>query len=267
MSTPYIVPVLEQLQDLGWDRIEDVDLDLHRISFRHGDGDYCFTLNIPREFPEQGPILAQCDFPNNEFKFDWIPGKSTLRSIFTEFGDQLTHFTPLWDRLADLDAQTWVLDPENPSGQDLYRRVVISPGISLQIELDPSCPLEFPLLRFLGPESQVQEFRSNLVNRLHLYDPERSLVYNLENILLLEFPSPSSDPEKSEEFNFECCICYDRKLGDALPSESCKGEHCKRVFHKECLLMYLETSPESNTNTIMISGKCPYCDTPISCEK
>ena len=74
---------------------------------------------------------------------------------------------------------------------------------------------------------------------------------------------PYIEDTESDNFNLDCGICYMYKLEDSIPTEVC--DKCTQPFHMECLYEYLTTSPNATKSHDTIFGKCPFCDTDITC--
>ena len=55
--------------------------------------------------------------------------QSGLKDLLSEFEVWLDHLDPFWSFLEELDAQTWVLEPEKPTRADTHRRIKIGEDI------------------------------------------------------------------------------------------------------------------------------------------
>jgi E3 ubiquitin-protein ligase FANCL len=175
--------------------------------------------------------------------------------------------------LRDLDENTWVLDPpDGPDRKNLeytYRRVAISKGVSLQIDLKlEDCAHQLPSLKFLGSEDKIRPLRELLGQNIEKYDSDYTLVQNLEMVLELEFPH-QQHVEEQEDLNLECAICYSYRLADQFPTENCDDPSgCGKSYHQMCLFEWLRSLPEqcSKMSFRSIFGQCPYCEKQISCK-
>ena len=159
---------------------------------------------LPELFPVEPPEKLCCpDLPPSSISqllsldIDESKNKKInefqLSDIFCKFVKAIETYRPLRRMLRDLDENTWVLDP--PEGSDrknleyCYRRVAISKGVSLQVDLKlENCVDQLPSLKFLGSESKIRPLRDMLGQNIEKYDPDYTLVQNLEMILELEFP-------------------------------------------------------------------------------
>lgn len=70
------------------------------------------------------------------------------------------------------------------------------------------------------------------------WDPERSIVSNLELVLGVEVVKAKSgngteDGGGGGEWSAECAVCYCLHLEGTLPDLTC--DHCSQAFHVQCL--------------------------------
>jgi len=255
--------LLIQLEtSVGWDSVKETDEDLSSVVLQHralDDREYCLTVKIGPGFPGDASAVSYTtdDIPTTNggggANHSWYTkfNEFNLGSLYSEFVRQIDTLAPLRKALRDLDTHTWVLDPPPPVQglNHLYRRIVVSKG----------------------PPATVRTLRQALARNHHNYDPDYSLVQNIERVLDLELPPPpmetAADAEENEDFHVDCGICYSFKLGQALPDRACdQNPKCGRLFHEECLLEWIRSSPDYRTSFQTFFGKCPYCDTQISCQ-
>ena len=263
--------ILKQLKELGFSKVSECDDNFEILTLVHrgiDDKDYFLSVSIPTGFPADVPKFETQDLPPSDQGFYvWNLHKSNLRSLYAAFIDQISRFSPFRRILKDLDTNTWVLDPPVQGLQHLYRRIVVCPGVSLQITLDPNDAQTLPDLKFLGPEAKVRPLRASLAQNFHNFDPDYTLVQNIERMLDIELPLAQDHQEDQEDFNVDCGICYGYKLGEALPEKSCdQNPKCGRLFHQECLFEWIRSNPDSRQSFQTLFGKCPYCDVQISCK-
>jgi len=130
--------------------------------------------------------------------------------------------------LRQMDGDAWVVDPEQPSGRHLYRRLILTASVSILVTLDD--PLEqlggledeeeWPAeltaskLQLFGPEEASAAFRARLELDAERQQPiladvqdNGGLLRALESVLGIELPHPD-DVQEEGDFNVECCICY-----------------------------------------------------------
>ena len=127
-----------------------------------------------------------------------------LCDIYFNFVKSIEKYRPLRRMLRDIDENTWVLDPPEESDrmnlEYTYRRVAISKGVSLQIDLKlENCLNQLPSLKFLGPEDKIRPLRELLGQNIDKYDSDYTLVQNLEMVLELEFPQQERIEEQVRE--------------------------------------------------------------------
>ena len=160
-------------------------------------------MTLPDTYPEDPPKNVCCpDLPppclaNLHVSGENIEGKKSnknyrLIDIYSNFVNNIKKYRPLRRMLRDLDENTWTLDPpEGPARQSLeytYRRIALSKGVSVQVEINPEASDQLPGLKFLGSEEKVCHLRDILGRNLEKYDQDYTLVQNLERILEVEFP-------------------------------------------------------------------------------
>lgn len=279
--------ILQQLQNLGWSKVENVDQDFQKVILIHRDENtekvHELSMILPDNYPSQPPnqmcckdlppsLLGHILTPNTDEETNTESKVFTLVDIYSNFVDNIEKYRPLRKMLRDLDENTWVLDPPDESSRNsleyTYRRVALLKGVSLQIDFNPENSVnQLPALKFLGSDEKTCPLREVLSSNMEDYDPDYTLVQNLERILELEFPQREC-LEEQEDLNLECAICYSYRLGDQFPTESCDDPAgCGKSFHEACLFEWLRSLPEqcSKMSFRSIFGQCPYCEKPISC--
>lgn len=133
--------------------------------------------------------------------------------------------------LDDIDANTWVLEPDKPKRSDMSRRIALGNHCSLFIKLDEFNPKKLCDYTLFGAESFITPLRINIAKNFNNWDPSLSIRQNLEKILEINFPSP----EESSDFNVACGICYAYRLEDVIPDQTCSNAKCGQPFHQVCL--------------------------------
>lgn len=108
--------------------------------------------------------------------------------MYSLFCQEAEHYQDFWKAMEELDAGCWVLEPENPSRRDTYRKISIgindtsakftsftnlkifpiAPNVSLKIEVDPNHPYVFPSITWLGSETAVSKFREQILDRIEV---------------------------------------------------------------------------------------------------
>ncbi|XP_063427895.1 E3 ubiquitin-protein ligase FANCL-like [Mytilus trossulus] len=253
--------IISEIESLGWDRLVSVDADFTLLQFLHTDHkgrEHILGMKLHPQHPVEPP---QCitDLPV-PFDPHWT-NKSTLEDLYNQFTHSVNSYQLFWDCMEDIDKNTWVLEPDNPSFSAVYRRIAISSSASVQITVDPRQPQLLPSCRFMGADHSVSQLRQNMNSNLYHWDPEGNLLENLQSLLDIIFPTPTTS--KKEEFSMECGICYSYKLETELPNEVCNDSRCEQAYHHSCLYEWLRSSGcRQSFNTVF--GECPYCSKPIT---
>lgn len=165
-TSPRLLATLEQLDELGWGNVFSVDQDFAVVTlvYLEGTEEFCLKLAFPDEFPHSVPRIVSSDLPApTAFDSGWHPG-ARVGDIFAKFRDEVVRLQPIRNDLREFDSQAWVIDPENPTGKDLFRRIVVQRGVSAQITVDPHVTdgSFLPDIKFLGPDHLVTPLRSIL---------------------------------------------------------------------------------------------------------
>lgn len=121
-------------------------------------------------------------------------------------------------------------------------------------------------------------FDSNCISAVRSED--EPFVTNLEAVLGVSLLPPlRGDEGTSTTEGNECGICYSIESPDdgegggnkhpngsgPLPTDViCSNEHCARLYHRSCLVGWLQAVPSSRTSFGTIFGACPYCSESIS---
>ncbi|XP_012144365.2 E3 ubiquitin-protein ligase Fancl isoform X1 [Megachile rotundata] len=221
-------------------------------------GIYPWTV-IDSDLPE---IPAFGPFQNNI---------STLLVARNKLKLQVEMLEKVWSNLKQIDENCCVMDPLQPKPCHLYRRIYLTPSLSMFIKIDPLNPMDLPEIKFMGSETEI-ELKKELVSKnLHNWNSSLNIIDNLMMLLNLNtFPRK----EKKEIFldestivtDEECCICFSLELDDKnLPDKICNNEKCKRHFHTSCLLQWLQAVAGNHIVFDHIHGTCPNCQESISC--
>ncbi|XP_076278688.1 E3 ubiquitin-protein ligase Fancl [Lasioglossum baleicum] len=196
---------------------------------------------------------------------------STLNIARSKFKVQVEMLKTAWLNLQQIDKQCWVLDPLQPKPYHLYRRVFLTPSLSMFVRINPLNPMDLPEIKFMGSETEV-ELQNDLISKnVHNWNPKHHIIDNLMMLLnIAEFPKEEVnecvEDENAIVTDKECCICYcmvsDNEL---LPDKICNNEKCRRHFHTSCLLKWLQAVAGNHIIFDHIHGNCPHCEESISC--
>ncbi len=262
-AAKHYAALLQEIETLGWDKLNYIDSEFKQIHLKatdEGGRGHVIQINLPDRYPELPP-LCKTDLPR-PFEPIWSGTHSSLMKLYQQFAEQLQEYQVLWDQLGSLDRNTWILEPEKPVYSCMYRRIALESNASLQIEVNPQHPRLMPECRFLGADHVISPLKEKLNQQLHLWDPECNLLENLQTVLGVEFPSPSTT--KKEDFSADCGICYAYRLDSHIPDQVCDDSRCAQPFHQNCLYEWLRALPDSRQSFNTVFGECPYCSKPIT---
>lgn len=291
----YFSKVLQDIKSISWKNVIYIDeSSLSNVRIRVNDSsgrEHVADVRFPNEYPN---VAAECflDLPGKPrskltMSKKWSPETSGLVDIVRSAIVALDTYDALWKELEDIDHNTWILEPEHPNRSHTYRRLVVARFCSLQVNLDIISPRRLCEWRFMGAEKTVAPLRRKLQERVgQRWDDRRGIRTNLQDILEIVFPSPSTS-ERSE-FASECGICYSHRLRitqradiedgaepratahtktsapSVTPEVACENEKCGRLFHAKCLSEWLQSIPSVRRSFGTLFGKCPYCSTAIA---
>ena len=254
--------VLDEIREIGWDRVTRVDptLSFFEVSFHDSKNrkiEIRFDLEhgFPRTIPK---VTGNLPIPVN---FEWNPQTSKLVDVVNQYKEMTPMFDIFWRQLEEIDKEGYVIEPREPSLNCCMRRIVLTPQVQIQIEVNPRKPLSVPKLSFIGAENASRQMTEVFERNIGNWDLSLSLKSNLENVLELELRKPDDDEFK--ETDFECGICYLDRFGAELPSIVC-GK-CSKTFHRSCLVDWLRTRPDTEQSFQVVFGPCPYCNEQIQC--
>ncbi|XP_066990065.1 E3 ubiquitin-protein ligase FANCL isoform X1 [Macrobrachium rosenbergii] len=257
--------ILSQLEDIGWPKVFEIPSDFAYITLQESDVKgrlHKIKIGIPPGYPEEEPTV-DVDLPR-EFQFSWN-SVGGLPLIFAAFKDQLSSVQQFWDVLDDLDETAVVLDPQHPERRHKTRRIFLSNHVNVQLTVSVEHPCNLPQFHFFGPSSLTTPLNNCLTEKYQDWDPEQSIVNNIERILGVEVVKRSAQSGGgNEEWGAECAVCYSLLLDGCHPDLTC--DHCSQSFHLNCLYEWLHGLPNSRQSMKFIFGDCPYCSRLISCK-
>ncbi|XP_078000850.1 E3 ubiquitin-protein ligase FANCL-like [Glandiceps talaboti] len=262
-ETPqYYSELIKQIEDIGWEKLADVDSSFTSLQLKASDSgnrQHVITINLHTQHPKIAPS-CNVDLPVL-FRLNWSP-QSQLKNIHHQFSQELEKYQDFFAVVDEIDNKTWVLEPEQPYYASTLRRIALGSSSSLQINMDPFHPRMFPECKFLGADHVINPLRDKLNTNLENWNPEETVLTNLQNILATEFPSKTNT--KKQDFSVECGICYSYRLDTAIPDKVCDDPRCGQPFHQSCLYEWLRALPSSRQSFNTIFGECPYCSKPIT---
>ncbi|XP_017781740.1 PREDICTED: E3 ubiquitin-protein ligase FANCL isoform X2 [Nicrophorus vespilloides] len=203
------------------------------------------------------------DLPECELQDD-----NSLLSLYGKFCEVVALYQPFFDLLDEIDDTCWILDPETPKRKDAYRRIAITGNLSVVIQFNAKNFVELPILKFLGPKHECEEYSKKLTANFSKWEPEDQILQEILKLLELEaFPKKPVKASLEELVlvnSGECCICFTMRLDDKLPEIVCPNPCCSQLFHEQCLYQWLFCL-NSRKFYFEIIGDCPNCEKLIRC--
>nr|SVE70749.1 EOG090X0G12 [Daphnia similis]SVE71378.1 EOG090X0G12 [Daphnia similis]SVE72010.1 EOG090X0G12 [Daphnia similis]SVE72637.1 EOG090X0G12 [Daphnia similis] len=255
--------VLAEIDAIGWEKLSSVNHDFTELKLKMYDSlHHQHILNV--KFNNNVPEFST-EYPR-KVNIEWQEDINTLSELYSLFCQEAEQYQDFWKAMEELDAGCWVLEPENPSRRDTYRKISVAPNVSLKIEIDPNHPYVFPSITWLGSETAVSKFREKILDRIEVWDNDLPINTNLERLLEISLPLKQTLEMGTENYEVTCCICYSERLNGEVPSRTCDNSNCGQSFHIFCLYEWLRcliqtTRKQGNK----VFGECPYCEQPISC--
>jgi E3 ubiquitin-protein ligase FANCL len=239
------------------ERLDEVTVQARDVSGRI----HRMTVSLTVDYPTTPPVCF-CDLPIALVPSNWDPRVSTLQTVLDDLVQATLRYQSLWEAFDDIDNNTWVLEPENPSRSTCTRRIAVAPHCSVHIQVDPLEPFRVPKLRFLGAEKAVQPLVDSFNSRAKEWNAQGNLRVNLQRVLGIEFPSAATS--KKEDYQDDHCgICYEYRVGETIPSVICGNAKCNKAFHRSCLYDWLRAIPTTKHSFSSVFGQCPFCEAPI----
>jgi E3 ubiquitin-protein ligase FANCL len=259
----YFRRVLDEIHRIGSESVSSIDptLMFFAVTLADGDGRQIeIRFSLPTAFPRVGPkVTSNLPIP---VAFEWDPQQSHLSHIVDRHRDLIPRFAEFWQQLNEIDRETFVIEPRNPTLDCCFRRIVVTGQVEIQIEVDPLRPFAIPKMTFIGATVQSREMREHLESRLSGWHSGTSLKQNLENALGIELPA--RETEDLSISRFDCDICYVERLGGEIPEIICGNSHCAKRFHRSCLVDWLRTGTSEQSFQVVF-GSCPFCGAQIQC--
>jgi len=292
MPLPHFLEVADDVRAIGAHKFTLLSENLEVLEYStldsHG---RCHRLSVRWVAPGTPQVVA--DRVPDEAQVWPDEGRTSLRDVVAHFEETVAALQPFWSALDDIDGRSWVLEPEDRSHACAHRRVLLDKHVSMVVELKPRDllargageavlpPVE---VRFLGLAARVSALEDTWSRRQgDLWDAGRGIVDNIEAVLGLTLPSPEpgdlnpSDPagadgkEAMDRATGTCGICYSYELDTggkrpAVPEMACENHRCTYLFHKECLVEWLQSDLSSRQAFNTYFGACPYCSEPVVCK-
>ena len=249
--------VRQEAKLIGWNLISKIDPALTFIEVSIAD-DHDRKVVIRFDFDPAFPRIPPKFISNlpKQVKFEWYPNSSHLSQIVELHQKKMQVYQTLWNQLSDLDENSYVIEPHEPSLSCCMRRIVLNSLVQLQIEVSSERPTSIPKVYFIGAEKESKKFDLKFKSNLNLWNHNKSLRENLET--LLELNLPKQDNKEFEGVDLDCAICYTERLGAELPEIVC--EKCLKHFHYSCLSSWFLSRSNAEQSSSSVYGPCPFCD-------
>eukprot|EP01134_Creolimax_fragrantissima_P000774 CFRG0774T1 len=266
--------LIADLEIVGWENVVYVTPDLSVIKLCTTDSrNRLHTLQITHVSEYEGEVPAYAADLPEPFEFRVGRGNSGggeasrqqrtgLNIVLAAFKLTLERYTDMWDMFDEIDTQTWVLEPENPTRRMTMRRIAVEKNCSIQVNVDPRQPRNIPECRILGPDAPVSLIRTKLNRNLSAWNLDKSILLNLETALEMKFPHPTQTHK--DDYSEACGICYSYRLDGSVPENIC--DECRQCFHNNCLAEWIQAIPGYRQSFNVIFGSCPYCEKAINVE-
>ncbi|KAI8984661.1 WD-repeat region-domain-containing protein [Mycotypha africana] len=257
------VYIYNELLNVGYDQVHEISEDMTNITFKINDTQgraHFVKVILPLTYPLSKPKVV-CNLPVP------IEHNRTITEIIQQHRVIIDRYQKLFDCLDDLDQHMRILEPENPTRSDNWRRIALGHHCSMEVDL--SSNLETPLsvkprVRFLGSMNRVKDLKAQWA--LYKWDKDRPMSENL--LEAFQMVSNTENNNVHEDYtnigDIECGICYSYKLNQKdTPDIICANESCNRGFHYQCLYEWVRSNPSTTQSFNILFGKCPYCNEPI----
>eukprot|EP00775_Hariotina_reticulata_P008989 gene8989-biopygen10842 len=275
--------LLQQLDGMGWDKITDVSSDLTSItlSLRDAAGrQHQASIQVPAGFPVAAPSVS-IKLPVATWKPKWVPG-NTLSHLITQLNQVLGSFQAIWEQLEDIDQHTLLLDSAQVLAHPysrLQRCIALGNSCSCQLQLSSACPTALPqVVQLPAPRPGSMKGCAAIIAASSRAGPAATACGDYTapcggdaEADLLAADDDCDDEDMADEIG-ACAICYALHLPNVLqptelgelPSSTCSGRACGRVFHAACLAEWLGSLPDSRRVFDTLFGSCPFCHADIS---
>ncbi|KAI8325966.1 hypothetical protein GQ54DRAFT_295104 [Martensiomyces pterosporus] len=165
-----------------------------------------------------------------------------------------------WALLDDVDASLCVLQPQHPKRSDLWRRIAAGDLLTALFEVSPD--RHCPKVVVYGPSSAASPLNARAKSIRNQWSSERRVRDNLEDILQIRLPEPSTFDQK--DVKLDCGICFSFQSNGEAADQLCSNDLCAQPFHRKCLIQWLSTKEDTRQSYNTYFGKCPYCSSNIA---
>ena len=135
-TSSFYEQLIAELDGVGWSSLRNINPSFDRLELELLDKAHrahVLHLSLPSDFPASPP-RAEVALPA-PFELQWPADQQrfSVRGAMLQFEAALGRHQLLWDILDDLDAHTWVLEPQHPTRDCVVRRLAIGQHCSLQL--------------------------------------------------------------------------------------------------------------------------------------
>ena len=160
--------LLNEIETIGWNKLVSIDSSLSFIEIEIRDKEnrrHNIGIKLGEHYPYTAPV-CNCLLPI-PFHIHWSTKTSNLLSVIDHFEATVNKLQEYFKIIDDIDNNTWVLDPINPSYATTTRRISLLNHCSLQITIDPFRPFAIPECKLLGNDSYIIPLRDLFNKNLH----------------------------------------------------------------------------------------------------
>ncbi|XP_026731433.1 E3 ubiquitin-protein ligase FANCL isoform X1 [Trichoplusia ni] len=197
-----------------------------------------------------------------------------INEIIEIFKQHVNDLAKYFYELDNIDQCCTVMEPQNATYKDEYRRIFLDDRTWLHIEVT---------LEGLGTNihlvGQSEYWNNKLQSGLLNWDHDKNIVDNIITIFdISQFPEPTStvpghlcseaDGAKLTTIVCGICLCTDLPEIPGLPLPLCQNSSCGVYYHRSCLYEWLVACAGNRPPAFGVAtGACPTCLQPITCSK
>jgi E3 ubiquitin-protein ligase FANCL len=252
--------MLNQLSPIE-NRISKFDVDKRQVQLALTDRcgrNHDVSITFPETYPA-AQLLITADLPEK-----FLPLSNNVVACIDQLQFILEKYQDVWDMLDDVDGNFRVTQPKNPSRNAMFRRIAVSETCALVMEIDPNAPRSIPAIQVLGSASEMEKYTARLRSIADVWDPQRPLRQNLVALFDI-YQSRREECTDMDVSNINSCsICYDVMVEDGTDGVSFECQECKKQFHQDCLLEWVQTLPETRRSFNRVFAGCPNCHQSIT---
>ncbi|KAM3966238.1 E3 ubiquitin-protein ligase Fancl [Aphomia sociella] len=233
--------------------IQDNNLRMHQLFFRY-----------------DGPKKLSITLTSTPYSKIQEQEYSCIDDILETYKNHLNSLNEYFIELEQIDRVCTVMEPANPTFKDDYRRIFLDNKTWLHIEVTPE-----GLAHNVHLLGKSEYWHEKLQNGLLVWNHDKSIVENIVAVFdICDFSAPPLQPMSVSNDSIEeaavCNICLCTELADnsGVPLPLCQNKLCGVYFHRNCLFQWLKAcSGGRNPSFGVVSGSCPSCFKPISCNE